>query len=352
MEYRHLGTRGLEVSRIGLGTIPFGTLLDDAACDRVVSAFAEAGGNLVDTANLYGGGRRGANLGHAGEAERAVGRALKGRRHRFVVATKGYWLMEDDVTPGSVGLGRAYLTREIDASLDRLGTDHIDLYQCHAWDFDTPLEETLETLDNAVQAGKIRHFGVSNWDSWQVILAAWQADRRSLVAPISNQVWYNLLDRTIEHSVVPACRAMGMGLIAWGIGANGLLSGRYTSRDRPPASGRFSLMRDAESVSWRRLATERSWAVIGAVRQVAAQQSLSMMRVAAAWALQRGDVDVALIGGSSAQQYLDQLTDLDRRLPADAMDALSGASRPDAPYPVDLQQVFCRRDSPDYGGLR
>ena len=206
MEYCNLGNSGLEVARLGLGTIPFGTILDDNACQRFVDTYEDAGGNLVDTSNLYGGGTVGTNTEMAGTAERAVGRALKGKRHRFAVATKGYWLMQDEVRPNSVGLSRTYLSTQIEASLRRLGTDYIDLYQCHIWDFYTPVEETMRVLDDFVRAGKIRYVGVSNWDGWHVVKANCHARSANLTPILSNQIWYNLADRgrrELRHPGLP-----------------------------------------------------------------------------------------------------------------------------------------------------
>ena len=199
-----------------LGAIPFGTTLDEKTSQRIVDMYQEAGGNLIDTSNLYGGGFRGTNTAMTGTSEMTVEKMVAGEWEKFVIATKGYWLMEDEVRPNSVGLSRTYLTKEIENSLNRLNTDYIDLYQCHAWDFYTPLEETLRVLDDFVRAGKIRYIGVSNWDGWHVMKATTIARFTNLTAPISNQIWYNLADRGAEHSIIPACRDAKVSTIAWG----------------------------------------------------------------------------------------------------------------------------------------
>src|SRR3972149_3603799 len=198
MEYCYLGNSGLQVSRLGLGAIPFGTTLDEKTSRRLVDAFCDAGGNLIDTSNLYGGGLKGKNKVMAGTSEKTVGRVIKTRRDRFIVATKGYWLMEDEVWPNSVGLSRNYLAKNIEDSLRRLNTDYIDLYQCHNWDFYTPVEETMRVLDDFVRAGKIRYIGVSNWDGWHVVKANVFAGASGLTPVLSNQIWYNLADRSAE----------------------------------------------------------------------------------------------------------------------------------------------------------
>ena len=171
MHYHQLGGSGLQVARIGLGCIPFGTTIDQQASRRMVDRYLDAGGNYLDTANVYGGGMRGSHERDAGTSERTVGAVVAGRRHRFVIGTKGAWTMTDTVGPNGFGLSRTYLARAVDDSLRRLGTDYIDLYQCHVWDPYTPIEETMRVLDDAVCAGKIRYVGVSNWGGWQVVKA-------------------------------------------------------------------------------------------------------------------------------------------------------------------------------------
>ncbi len=227
MEYCNLGNSGLQVSRIGLGTVPFGTTLDKKTSQRVVDMFYDAGGNLLDTANLYGGGIYGTHSSMAGASERTVGKVIKGKRNRFIVATKGCWLMEDEVWPNRVGLSRTYLATQIEASLQRLNTDYIDLYQCHGWDFYTPVEETMQVLDDFVRDGKIRYIGVSNWDGWHVVKANTYAKFLSLTPLVANQIWYNLADRVAENSIIPACRNQNISIIAWSPLAQGFLTGRY-----------------------------------------------------------------------------------------------------------------------------
>ena len=246
MQYHQLGGSGLQVARIGLGCIPFGSTIDEEASRRMVDRYLDAGGNYLDTANVYGGGMRGSHERDAGTSERTVGAVVAGRRNRFVIGTKGAWTMTDDVRPNGFGLSRTYLTRAIDASLRRLGTDYIDLYQCHVWDPYTPIEETMRVLDDAVRAGKIRYVGVSNWGGWQVVKANMHADRYGLTPIVSNQIWYNLADRTAEFALIPACRDQDVSIMVWGAYAQGFLTGRYTrdmasrrpDRASPPASPR------------------------------------------------------------------------------------------------------------------
>ena len=237
MPTTRLGNSEMEVSRLGLGTIPFGTVLDEGEASRVLDRFETAGGNLIDTANIYGGGLRGTHEKLAGTSERTVGRILKGRRDRFVIATKGYWTMHHPVRPGGVGLSRRNLTAQLEASLSRLNIETIDLYQCHAWDFYTPVEETVAALNEFVRAGKIRYAGVSNWHGWGVAKANTFARLSELAPIVSNQVWYNLADRVAENEIVPACRDQQVSVITWGALAQGFLTGAYRRGDRGPEPG-------------------------------------------------------------------------------------------------------------------
>ena len=170
MEYCNLGHSGLEVSRLALGAIPFGTWMTDKESRDMADIYLDAGGNFLDTSNIYGGGL----------SELSVGRVIRGRRDRFVVGSKGAWLVEKPMRPNAFGLSRAYLTANIEDSLKRLGTDYIDLYQCHVQDPYTPIEETMRVLDDFVRAGKIRYVGVSNWGGWQVVKANMHARQSGL----------------------------------------------------------------------------------------------------------------------------------------------------------------------------
>lgn len=305
MEYCNLGPSGLQVSKLGLGAVPFGTNLNEKDCQNLVDAFYDIGGNFIDTSNIYGGGLKGSNTKMAGTSEKTVGKAVKGKRDRFVIATKGYWLMEDEVWPNMVGLSRSYLAKNINESLKRLDTDYIDLYQCHIWDFYTPVEETLRVLDDFVKAGKIRYVGVSNWDGWHVVKANDYAKYNGLTPIISNQIWYTLADRVAENSIIPACKDQKVSIIAWGALALGFLTGRYSRGEtRIDPKSKFNLMKDTEMCSFRLLANERNWNVLDILGDIAKKYNSSITNVAIRWLLQSGNCDVVLLGGSKIQQYL------------------------------------------------
>jgi aryl-alcohol dehydrogenase-like predicted oxidoreductase len=355
MEYRNVGKSGLEVSRLGLGTIFFGTALDEKASQRILDMFVEAGGNLVDTANVYGGGMMGTNLKMAGTSEKMVGKVIKGKRDKLVVATKGNWLMADRVTPNSVGLSRTYLMREIEASLRRLETDYIDLYQCHCVDFYTPIEETMRVFEDFVRAGKIRYVGVSNWDGWQVVRANSYAKNANLTPFISNQIYYNIADRIAENSIIPACRDQNVSIIVWGALAQGFLAGTQKRGDQAPVKGsRLSapVMKDGESTTWKLLATEKNWAVLDALQCMASGPGRTIANLAMRWLLQNGCCDVVLMGGEKAQFYEAYLELLKFRLSDDEMLELTKLSEPEPCYPTNFQNIFCRREAEFYGGLR
>lgn len=355
MEYRNLGKSGLEVSRLGLGTIFFGTALSENDSKRVLDMFIDVGGNLVDTSNVYGGGMRGNNTKTAGTSEKTVGKVIKGKRDKLVIATKGTWLMEDKVTPNSVGLSRTYLTKQINASLQRLDTDYIDLYQCHCIDFYTPVEETMRVFDDFVRAGKIRYIGVSNWDGWQVVKANCYAQHANLTPFISNQIYYNIADRVAEHSIIPACRDQNVGIIAWGALAHGFLSGTQRRGDEGPAKdSRLSgtAMKDGESTTWKYLATEKTWTILDHLQRLATKRGRAVANLAMRWLLQGVHCDVVLMGGERPEFYDSYCDLLKFYLDDQELQELTTISEPEPTYPTNFQNIFCRREGEFYGGLR
>ena len=260
MEYRTLGSSGVSVSTLALGTMTFGTETDEEGSHAQLDRFMEAGGNLVDTADVYSHGR----------SEQIIGRWLTKQppeiRDQVVLATKGRFAT--GAGPNDVGLSRRHLSRALDASLDRLGVDTIDLYQVHAWDPYTPIEETLTFLDTAVRAGKIHYVGLSNFTGWQIQKAVDIADARALARPITLQPQYNLLAREVEWEMVPACRSEGLGLLPWSPLGGGWLTGKYRRDERPTGTTRLgeNPNRGVEAYD-RRRAHERTWDVLGAVER-------------------------------------------------------------------------------------
>jgi aryl-alcohol dehydrogenase-like predicted oxidoreductase len=350
MEYCYLGRSGLQVSRIGLGAIPFGTWMDEQASRSAVDMFLDMGGNYIDTANVYG---RVKGAAGAGDSEHMVGKVLKGRRDRVVLATKGAWQMTETMRPNAFGLSRTYLATEIEASLRRLGTDYIDLYQCHVYDPYTPFEETVRVLDDFVRAGKIRYVGVSNWDGWHVVQANMHARQFGLTPIVSNQIWYALADRVAEFSIIPACRAQDVSIIAWGVYAEGFLTGRYRRGATGPRPGsRFDVLKDSEMCSWKNLAVERNWATLDVMDRMAQEHGKTIPNVAMAWVLQSGHCDVTLLGASSMEQFRVSMDVVGLRLSAEEMRELTAVSELAHPYPNCFWDLFCYHDSEFYGGVR
>jgi aryl-alcohol dehydrogenase-like predicted oxidoreductase len=231
MELRLLGSSGCSVSRLTLGTMTFGRESSEEVAHQQLDTFVEAGGNLLDTADVYS----------TGVSEEIVGRWLAARKGTvadgIVLATKGRFPM--GAAPNDVGLSRRHLQRALDASLTRLGVDVIDLYQVHAWDPLTPIAETLRTLDSFVKAGKIRYIGLSNFTGWQVQKAVATAAALGLEAPVTLQPQYNLLVRELEWEIVPSCLDAGLGLLPWSPLGGGWLSGKYRREERPTGATRL-----------------------------------------------------------------------------------------------------------------
>ncbi|HET9077701.1 MAG TPA: aldo/keto reductase [Acidimicrobiales bacterium] len=324
MRYRNLGGSGCAVSALALGTMTFGSETDEEASRAQLDRFVDAGGNLIDTADVYS----------ATESESIIGRWLAGQpaavRDQVVVATKGRFPV--GTGPNDVGLSRRHLTRAIDASLARLGVERIDLYQVHSWDPLTPVEETLRALDDAVRAGKVDYVGLSNFTGWQIQKAVDAADAAHLARPVTLQPQYNLLARELEWEVVPACTAAGLGLLPWSPLGGGWLTGKYR-RDEPP-SGATRLGENPErgvEAYDRRRAQERTWDVLDAVGQVARDRGCSMAQVALAWLRDRPAVSSVILGCRTLEQLEENLAAADLDLTSAHVDLLDRASDPGAP---------------------
>ena len=270
MDYRTLGRSGCAVSTLTLGTMTFGNETDEAGSHEQLDTFMEAGGNLVDTADVY----------TAGVSEEIIGRWLAKQppsvRDQLVVATKARFPMGKG--PNDAGLSRRHLRYALEASLRRLGVDSIDLYQVHAFDPRTPLEETLRFLDDAVTAGRISYVGLSNYTGWQVQKIVDLADFRGLARPVTLQPQYNLLVREIEWEIVPACESTGLGLLPWSPLGGGWLTGKYTKDARPTGATRLGENPDRGVEAYdRRSVQQRTWDVIDAVESVAKARLLATM---------------------------------------------------------------------------
>ena len=320
MKQRHLGHSGLVVSRLALGTMTWGrdTDEDDAAAQLI--AFREAGGTLVDTADVYAGG----------ESERVLGRLLAEvvDREEVLVATKAYG--ETGAGPMGRGTSRGHLLSALDASLRRLQLDHVDLWQLHAWDPVTPWEEAMAAVDTAVASGRVRYAGVSNYAGWQ--LAATATHQRSWPgrAPlVSTQVEYSLLQRGVEREVVPAAQALGVGLLPWSPLGRGVLTGKY--RNGSPADSRGASAHFAGFVS--PYLGEAAASVVDSVLTAADRLGVSPVAVALAWVRDRPGVVAPIVGARTAAQLSASLAAESVELPSEIRSALDDVSAPSVGYP-------------------
>ena len=294
MRYRLLGRSGCAVSELCLGTMTFGAETDEASSHEQLDVFVEAGGTLVDTADVYS----------AGVSEEIIGRWLSARprdvSERVVLATKGRFAT--DPGPNGNGLSARHLTRALDASLHRLGVDVVDLYQVHAYDPYTPMEETLRTLDGFAAAGKIRYYGLSNFTGWQLTKAVLTARALGLREPVTLQPQYSLIVREVEWEVVPAALDVGLGLLPWSPLGGGWLSGKYRRDQRPTGGTRLGEDPGRGMEAYDRRGSDRTWRVIEAVDRVAGGRGVSMAEVALAWVNNRPAVVSTIIGARTTQQ--------------------------------------------------
>lgn len=321
MDYRFLGNTGLRVSELCFGTMMFGQRVDEPTSQRLLDEFTAAGGTFIDTADVYGHGR----------SEEILGSWLKSRaRDDLVIATKVY----GEAYPGGPvqGTGRKHMLAAVEASLRRLGTDYIDLYQTHVFDDATPLEETLSTLDTLVTSGKVRFVGASNLTGWQLQKAVDLARRHGWEPYVCLQPHYNLLHRSAEWELIPVCRNEGLGVVPWSPLAHGWLSGRYRRGMAGPPEG----TRIAEASDWADHDDEPTWRVLDAVHEVATESGRTPAQVALRWLLQRPGVTAPIFGATSREQLADNLGATGWSLTGDQMGRLTEASERPLPYPYDI----------------
>ncbi len=326
MEYRFLGKTGLRVSELCLGAMTFGRETSEQDSYDMMDRFIEAGGNFIDTANVYS----------TGVSEEIVGRWLnKHTRDDIVLATKVRFPMGDG--PNDLGLSRKHILSSVEASLRRLQTDYIDLYQVHAWDPVTPLGETLSTLDGLVKSGKVRYIGVSNFTGWQLQKAIDTSHRRGWEPFVSLQPLYNLLDRTLEWELIPVCENEGLGVIPWSPLRGGWLSGKFRrGMEEPPQGTRVRVAEERGwGESWSAYNTDRTWAVIDELIAVAEEAGKSPAQVALNWLLQRPGVTSPIIGARTMQQLEDNIGAAGWALDAEQMERLTSISEQEMPYPYN-----------------
>jgi aryl-alcohol dehydrogenase-like predicted oxidoreductase len=324
MDYRQLGRSGLRVSTLTLGTMTIGGegnfasvgAVDLAGARRQIDLSLDAGVNLIDTADVYSGG----------VSEEIIGQAIEGRRDQVLLATKARMPMGDG--PNDAGLSRHHLIEACEASLRRLRTDHIDLYQVHEWDGSTPLEETLDTLDTLVRSGKVRYIGCSNYAGWQLLKALGISDRLHLQRFVSQQIYYSLQAREAEYELVPASIDQGLGILVWSPLAGGLLSGKYR-RDVQPEHGRHLTDWGEPPVRDQ----ERVYDIVDALVEVGEGHGVSAAQVALAYTLGKPGVTSVIVGARREEQLADNLAAADLVLSADERARLDAVSAPPLLYP-------------------
>jgi len=321
MKYRKLGNTGLIVSEVALGTMQFGGKMNmgnlgQEDTTRMVKVALDRGINFIDTADVYS----------LGESETLVGNALKGVRDEIVLATKVRLPMGDNFNHS--GATRVNIMREVEASLKRLQTDYIDLYQVHGWDSNTPLEETLRTLNDLVRQGKVRYIGLSNLMSWQAATAVTLQERLGLEKYVTAQMYYSLVGRGLEYEFQSFAEYYNLGVLVWSPLAGGFLSGKYSRENPAPAGTRF-----AEAGSFVPFDRETGYRVVETLKQVAGQHDASPARVALAWVLGRPAVSSVIIAARKVDQLEDNIRAVDLRLSDDEVQLLDAASDPGVPYP-------------------
>src|SRR5579872_3144861 len=334
MEYRALGRSGLRISVLTMGTMTFGGAggfadvgsTDVEEAERQVDMCLDAGVNLIDTADVYS----------AGLAEEILGQVLRGRRDRVLVATKVRMGMGRG--PNDSGLSRHHIISGCEASLRRLGTDHIDLYQVHEWDGQTPLEETLHALDHLVRSGKVRYVGASNYTAWQLMKALGITARLDLAPLVSQQIYYSLQAREAEYELIPLTVDQGLGVLVWSPLAGGLLSGKYRRNHQPDAGSR-------QLTDWNEPPVydqDKLYDTVDVLVDVGEQHGVSAARVALAYLLDKPAVTSLVIGARSSQQLADNLAAADLELTADDFRRLDKVSAPVLLYPYWHQAKTAR----------
>lgn len=321
MKYRRLGNTGLIVSEVALGTMQFGGRMNmgnlgQEDTTRMVKLALDRGINFIDTADVYS----------LGESETLVGNALSGLRQEIVLATKVRLPMSENFNRS--GATRVNIMREVEGSLQRLQTDYIDLYQVHGWDSNTPLEETLRTLDDVVRQGKVRYIGLSNLMSWQAATAVMLQARLGLEKYVTAQMYYSLVGRGLEYEFQSFAEYHDIGILVWSPLAGGFLSGKYSRTNPPPAGTRF-----ADAGSFVPFDKEMGYRVVEILKKVAARHGASAARVALSWVLGRPAVSSVIVAARKVEQLEDNIGAVDLRLSDEDVQLLDATSDPGVPYP-------------------
>ncbi|PZE21835.1 aldo/keto reductase [Paenibacillus xerothermodurans] len=328
MHFRVLGKSGIAVSELCLGTMTFGKATNEADATTMIHRFLDAGGNFLDTADVYAGGR----------SEEIAGQAIRDRRSDVILATKVRFATGDNIN--HAGLSRKHILDGVEASLRRLKTDYIDLYQVHTWDHITPIDETLRTLDDLVTSGKIRYIGCSNFLAYQLMKSLSHSDFNRYTRFISIQQQYSLVSRQMDSELLPLCVEENVGVIPWAPIGGGFLTGKYV-RGEKPLHGRLSV--DAGESSWQRRGTERNFRILDEVISVAEDIGKTPVQVALNWLIHQQGITSPIFGASTLEQYDENMGAVGWRLTDEQWHRLDAVSALEYDYPNRFIDKFKRR---------
>ena len=324
MEYRRLGRSGVMVSELCLGAMTFGREIDEPDSHALIDLYLEAGGNFIDTADVYS----------SGVSEEITGRKIKDKRDEIVLATKVRFPMGEG--PNDVGVSRKHIMQACEASLRRLGTDFIDLYQIHVWDGATPLEETMGALTDLVRQGKVRYLGLSNFTGWQIAQTVHVADLKGFERFVSLQPQYSMVERNIDYEVRDAALEAGLGIIPWGPLGAGFLTGKYRRDQKPPEDSRIAKAEEGQAEHWDKRAVDRNWNTLDVVDEISTETGKTYAQVALRWLLQRDGVTAPIVGARKAEQLKDNLGATGWELDDKQMQRLTEVSEPPEIYPYNF----------------
>ena len=327
MQYKTLGKSGLVVSELCLGTMTFGNEVGEADSIQMVHRFLERGGNFLDTANVYVGGK----------SEEIVGKAIKDRRSEVVLATKVRMKQENHVN--GAGLSRKHIMDAVDASLKRLQTDYIDLYQVHVWDHLTPIEETLRALDDLVTSGKVRYIGCSNFLAWQLMKSLCYSDFNRYARFVSIQPQYSLVSREMDREMMSLCISENVGVIPWAPLGSGFLTGKYR-RGEQPAHGRLS--RAKGESSWENRNQENNFRILDEVIRIAEANGKTPAQVALNWLLMKEGITSPIFGATSLEQYEENIGAVGWNMSEEEWQRLDDVSSLPEEYPNRFIEKFKR----------
>ena len=339
MRFKPLGNSGLIVSELCLGTMIFGedskrsTPADEA--EKIIHHYLDKGGNHIDTANVYAGGR----------SEEIIGKAIQNLRDQVVLATKVRFAMGEG--PNDQGLSRHHILHSVEDSLSRLKTDYIDLLYMHCWDPLTPIEESLNAFNDLVIQGKVRYIGVSNFKAWQLMKALAVSDTNGWARFIAAQYQYSLIVRDIEDEFIDLCLSEGLGIIPWGPLGGGFLSGKYLADQRPenPEEGRLATTPDQDEEAWARRATDQNWQILETIAQIISDHpSATYSQVALSWLLAQPAVESIVLGVRTLEQLQDNLGAADFHLTEAQLDKLDKASTAAKGYPYRFLELYGSRN--------